>query len=244
MELTRLLNKWTATSTQIYHDHGIPQGPLSSGLISEAVLRHFDENFLSRFDVRYFRYVDDIRLFAKSEDHLRHALVSLDRLSKDVGLFPQSGKIDIHWVKDIRDELKSVSSPAEAVLTGSVPDQPGIRRRLADLAPREGGYRVADPTRFKFLLAKAEPSLRILDRLWRVFERAPHYYPQLSAYVQKFRALPDKHADRLLGHIDPSYFSMCDGCADWPASVGRVASQLSASAKRMMVRALTFTARR
>ena len=28
-ELTRLLNKWTATTTQIYHDHGIPQGPLS-----------------------------------------------------------------------------------------------------------------------------------------------------------------------------------------------------------------------
>ncbi|MBI5927206.1 MAG: hypothetical protein HY836_16570 [Aquabacterium sp.] len=28
-ELTRLLNKWTATTTQIYHDHGIPQGNAS-----------------------------------------------------------------------------------------------------------------------------------------------------------------------------------------------------------------------
>ena len=52
MELTRLLNKWTATTTQIYHDHGIPQGPLSSGLISEAVLKHFDDNFRTRFDVK------------------------------------------------------------------------------------------------------------------------------------------------------------------------------------------------
>lgn len=201
MELTRLLSKWTATTTQIYHDHGIPQGPLSSGLISEAVLKHFDENFRTRFDVKYFRYVDDIRLFAKSEDHLRHALVSLDRLSKDVGLFPQSGKIDIHLVTDIRNELKSVSSPVESVLTGPVPDQSGIRRRLAELAPREGGYRVTDTTRFKFLLAKAEPSLRVLDRLWRVFEHAPHHYSLVSAYVQKFRALPDKHGDRLLDHI-------------------------------------------
>lgn len=201
MELTRLLNKWTATTTQIYHDHGIPQGPLSSGLISESVLKHFDENFRTRFDVKYFRYVDDIRLFAKSEDHLRHALVSLDRLSKDVGLFPQSGKIDIHRVTDIRDELKSVSSPVETVLTGPVPDQPGIRRRLAELAPREDGYRVTDSTRFKFLLAKADPSLRVLDRLWRVFEHAPHYYPQLSTYLQKFPALPDKHGDRLLRQI-------------------------------------------
>lgn len=201
MELTRLQNKWTATTTQIYHDHGIPQGPLSSGLISEAVLKHFDDNFRTRFDVKYFRYVDDIRLFAKSEDHLRYALVSLDRLSKDVGLFPQSGKIDIHQVTDIRDELKSVSSPVETVLSGPEPDQAGIRRRLAELAPREGGYRVTDSTRFKFLLAKADPSLRVLDRLWRVFEHAPHYYPQVSAYLQKFRSLPDKHADRLLGHI-------------------------------------------
>jgi hypothetical protein len=201
MQLTRLLNKWTATTTQIYHDHGIPQGPLSSGLISEAVLKHFDDNFRTRFDVKYFRYVDDIRLFAKSEDHLRHALVSLDRLSKDVGLFPQSGKIDIHRVTNIQDELKSVSSPVETVLTGPVPDQPGIRRRLAELAPREEGYRVNDSTRFKYLLAKADPSLRVLDRLWRVFEHAPHYYPQVSAYLQKFRALPDKHGDRLLGHI-------------------------------------------
>lgn len=201
IELTRLLNKWTATSTQIYHHHGIPQGPLSSGLISEAVLKHFDDNFRTRFDVKYFRYVDDIRLFAKSEDHLRHALVSLDRLSKDVGLFPQSGKIDIHRVTDIRDELKSVSSPVETVLTGPVPDQPGIRRRLAELARREDGYRVTDSTRFKFLLAKADPSLRVLDRLWHVFEHAPHYYPQISAYLQTFRALPDKHGDRLLGHI-------------------------------------------
>lgn len=201
IELTKLLNKWTATTTQIYHDHGIPQGPLSSGLISEAVLRHFDDNFRTRFDVRYFRYVDDIRLFAKSEEHLRHALVSLDRLSKDVGLFPQSGKIDIHRVANIRDELKSVSSPVETVLSGPVPDQPGIRRRLAELAPREDGYQVTDSTRFKFLLAKADPSLRILDRLWRVFDHAPHYYPQLSAYLQKFRVLPDKHGDRLLDHI-------------------------------------------
>lgn len=201
MELTRLLNRWTATNTQIYHDHGIPQGPLSSGLISEAVLKHFDENFRTRFDVRYFRYVDDIRLFAKSEDHLRHALVSLDRLSKDVGLFPQSGKIDIHRVTNIQDELKSVSSPMETVLTGPVPDQPGIRRRLAELTPREDGYRVTDSTRFKFLLAKADPSLRVLDRLWRVFEHAPHFYPQVSAYLQKFRALPDKHGDRLLAQI-------------------------------------------
>ena len=201
LELTRLLNRWTATRTQIYHHHGIPQGPLSSGLISETVLKHFDENFRTRFDVRYFRYVDDIRLFAKSEDHLRHALVQLDHLSKDVGLFPQSGKIDIHRVTDIRHELKSVSIPPEEALSGPIPDHKGIQRRLAELAPRKTDYVVSDPTRFKFLLSRARPSLRILDRLWRVFDRAPHFYPQLTSYLQKFDVLPDMHAKKLLAHI-------------------------------------------
>jgi hypothetical protein len=200
-ELTRLLNRWTATRTQIYHHHGIPQGPLSSGLISEAVLKHFDESFKPRFDVKYLRYVDDIRLFAKNEDHLRHALVQLDHLSKDVGLFPQSAKIHIHRVTDIRSELKSVSVPLEEALTGPTPDQRGIQRRLAELAPRSARYTVSDPTRFKFLLSRASPSLRILDRLWRVFDRAPHFYPQLVAYLQKFDVLPASHADRLLAHI-------------------------------------------
>lgn len=199
---TALLNKWTATRTQIYHNHGIPQGPLSSGIVSESVLRHFDANFKPRFDVRYFRYVDDIRLFAKSEDHLRYALVQLDHLSKDVGLFPQSSKIDIHKVTDIRQELKSLSVPPEPALTGPVPDQAKIRTRIAQLAPRENGYRVTDVTRFKFLLSRAAPSLRILDRLWRVFESSPHFYLQLSSYLQKFDTLPDLHGDKLLKAIN------------------------------------------
>jgi hypothetical protein len=35
----------------------------------------------------------------------------LDMLSKEVGLFPQSSKIDIRQVTDIEEELKSVSQP-------------------------------------------------------------------------------------------------------------------------------------
>lgn len=200
-ELTRLLNKWTATRTQIYHDHGIPQGPLSSGLVSEAVLKHFDENFKTRFDVQYLRYVDDIKLFAKSEEHLRYALVTLDRLSKDVGLFPQSSKIDIRQISNIEDELKSLSLPVEAALSGAVPDQRGIQRRLAELAPRQDNYVVSNPTRFKFLLSKAQPSLRVLDRVWRVFEKAPHFYPQLATYLKKFELLSDNYAEKLIKEI-------------------------------------------
>ncbi len=46
--LLECLRRWTSTTwsngpTNIYHGHGIPQGPLSSGMLSEAVLLHLDE---------------------------------------------------------------------------------------------------------------------------------------------------------------------------------------------------------
>ncbi len=200
--LTEMLTEWTATSTRIYHNHGIPQGPLSSGLIAETVLRHFDHNHKTRFDARYLRYVDDIRLFAKREDDLRHCLVRLDRLSKDIGLFPQSSKIDIHKVVRIEDELKLISNPSEPAVANRVVDQSELRRRLAQLAPGRQGYAVQDPTKFKYLVAHATASSMVADRLWKVYESAPHYYPQLVKHLAKFETLPVRQAIRLIDAIE------------------------------------------
>lgn len=226
--LTQFLVQWTATSTQIYHHHGIPQGPLSSGLIAEAVLKHFDDQKISRHDVKYFRYVDDIRLFAKKEVHLRHALVSLDRLSKDVGLFPQSGKIDIHEVTDINDELKTISNPVEPVLTTPALDQKALRKRISELSPR---YEVSNPTRFKFLLAKAAPSSQLVDRLWRIYEHAPHYYPQVAAHLSKFDVIPERHATRLIQEIEAQELYPAVRAALIRTSVGRLPESVTKLAK-------------
>lgn len=228
--LTRLLNQWTSTGTPIYHDHGIPQGPLSSGIISESVLNHFDENFSSRNDIKYLRYVDDIRLYAKNEDHLRAALVSLDRISKDIGLFPQSGKIDIHRVIDIDKELKTISMPFEFSSSLGVVNQREVTSELLALSTRQGGYRVEDPTKFKMLIAISGPSLRILDRVWRVFERSPIYYTQLSRYMTKFKKLPDTYSEKLLDqivrqNIYPSIrasFISCASSKQMPSKVGKL----------------------
>jgi len=79
------LKLWTASSTEkrIYQGHGIPQGPLSSGLLAEVVLRYFDENRTEKpKSWRYFRYVDDIRFFAIREHDLRYMLVEMDFLSR------------------------------------------------------------------------------------------------------------------------------------------------------------------
>lgn len=229
--LAEYLAQWTATSTQIYHNHGIPQGPLSSGLLAEVVLKHFDDQRLSSYDVLYFRYVDDIRLFAKKEEHLRHALVALDRISKDIGLFPQSGKIDIHLVKDIAEELKSVSNPIEPVLSEPAPDQAALRKRIVELSPR---FKVANPTRFKFLLAKATPSATLMDRLWRIYEHAPHYYPQVAGLLSKFDAIPKRHADRIIDEIDRQQLYPAVRAAFINASVGRMPRSTLPKAKTVL----------
>ena len=185
--LTDWLEKWTATDQGIFHHHGIPQGPLSSGLLSEVVLSHFDGLTLPNIDFKYFRYVDDIRLFARNEHDLRRLLVKLDILSKDIGLFPQSGKISIHRVTNIEDELKSASNPPEASIARHFTDQKRLSVRIAKLTP---GFRIIDTTRFKYLLAHAHPSHQLTRRLWRILEYRPELYRSVCNYLRRYKKLP------------------------------------------------------
>jgi hypothetical protein len=69
---------WSTSPQNIYHGHGIPQGPLSSGMLSEAVLLHLDNAGEQGRKTIYLRYVDDIKILAKSEDELRRKLIKLD----------------------------------------------------------------------------------------------------------------------------------------------------------------------
>lgn len=180
------LSVWSATDSGYYLNHGIPQGPLSSGIISEVVLRHFDEKIKSK-NIQYFRYVDDIKLFAKSENDLRKSLVNLDMLSKDVGLFPQSSKISIHKVVDIEDELKTVSNPPEPVVINKPVDKNKIYSRISALTP---GFRVSNATRFKYVLANAEPESRLTTRLWRIYKNHPEIYVSFCRYLQRYKKFP------------------------------------------------------
>lgn len=176
------LSTWTGTDAQILQGHGIPQGPLSSGLVAETVLSHLDNHGWKKSNVTYLRYVDDIRLFARTEYGLRAALIRLDHLSKDIGLFPQSSKISIHRVADIRTELKSISQPIETVVKLTSVDQNRLFKRLVALSPR---YRIEDTTRFKYLLGHATPHARLTDRLWGILDRSPELYDPAARYLAR-----------------------------------------------------------
>ena len=200
-KLTEWLEKWTATGRGIFHNHGIPQGPLSSGLLSEVVLSYFDDLNLKHTDFRFLRYVDDIRLFAKDEHTLRRLLVRLDEMSKDIGLFPQSGKIGIHQIKNIDDELKSISNPPEAAITRHFTDQKKLLNRIRELTP---SYRISNATRFKYLLAHATPSAPLTARLWRILEHHPEIYRSVCNYLKRYPKLPRVAGEMLVKIIDES----------------------------------------
>ncbi|MEI6400193.1 MAG: reverse transcriptase domain-containing protein [bacterium] len=197
--LISCLSKWTGNqSSQIYHNHGIPQGPLASGLLSEVVLKYFDVKYGNPPQMRYMRYVDDIRLFASSEKELRLMLIQFDRLSKNIGLFPQSSKIEIHEVKNIEEELKSVSNPTESAIKWKFVNQDKLQKRIIALTK---GYKISNQTRFKYLLAHAIPSSKINSRVWRLFKENPSNFETTLKYFQRYDFLPDSVVNLIINEI-------------------------------------------
>lgn len=184
--LINCLETWTVSGVnRIYQGHGIPQGPPPSGLLSEVILHYFDSNKnISKLDVRYFRYVDDIRLMGRDEQELRRALVELDYTSKETGLFPQSSKINIHPISNIAEEIKSISLPPEPFNRKIVNDQAKVLKRLNELSR---GLLLQNETRFKYVLKHANSNATLAKRLMILLQKYPHLYINVTRYLEKFR---------------------------------------------------------
>ncbi len=200
------LRKWTSATwsngpANIYHEHGIPQGPLASGMLSEAVLQHLDKaGEQGGRRTIYLRYVDDIKILAKTEEDLRAKLIKLDIASKEIGLFPQTAKINIRKVSDPEDEIKSVSRPPEPSLILGI-DQKKLTARILELC-RRGRVASPDSTRFRYLLAKVNPSHRLNTRLIKVLQSHPEYAPQIASYISRYAQVPAGMAADIKAYLD------------------------------------------
>ena len=160
------------------------------------VLKHIDDRGVRPGATKYFRYVDDIKIFAKTEEILKQRLVSLDLAAKEVGLFPQSAKINIRRVTNPYEEIKSISRPPEPSLTPT-PNPRRIASRILELS-RRGRVSSEDQTRFKYLLGKAVPNSRMNRRLVVVLSKHPDLYSEIAGYFSKYPKLPNKTAEALL----------------------------------------------
>lgn len=202
--LLRCLKVWTSSTwsngpENIYHEHGIPQGPLASGMLSEAVLQHIDAAGERGRKTVYLRYVDDIKILAKSEGELRRKLIALDIASKEIGLFPQTAKINLRKIADPRQEVKSVSRPPEPALKPTV-NQKKLASRLLGMT-RNGRILSENVTRFKYLLANAKPTHRLNARLMKVMHRHPEHAATICRYIATYPKVPEVLSNEIESYV-------------------------------------------
>lgn len=112
--LSKCLNIWSGTKESITPGVGIPQGPLPSFLLANLLLHDLDELIISE-GFKYYRYMDDIKIYGYEERELVKALVLIDKYLKGNGLSINSKKTTIEKIIDgIEDatvkEMKKVET--------------------------------------------------------------------------------------------------------------------------------------
>ena len=111
--LRKCLTAWTTAAVQWLNfpkKCGIPQGPVSSALFAEAYLFVLDEEMRKRKEISYFRYADNISIMAKTETDCKKMVVYLDLLARELALIPQSEKIKIIHIHEIKSHINDVTS--------------------------------------------------------------------------------------------------------------------------------------
>ena len=221
--LSRYLNKWSNASygdskklPRLYLEHGIPQGPLPSVLLSEVMLSYIDEQMLKVKNVKYLRYADDIRIWGSDEGSVRYATAILDRLARNIGLYPQSKKFDIEEVEDVETILKTVSIPRDisepddssfALLKDELKEQPPLRLLWDMLRQFAETGRVEDVTQFKFLLGTTEATTSIAETLCVLIRTGPELTETCCYYIERCEQPSSKLITLLIGLVEayPGY---------------------------------------
>lgn len=167
--------------------HGIPQGPLTSDFFAEVFLLPIDKAMGSLH--QYARYVDDIRLFGKTEIEVLRAVRQLELLCRERGLIPQGQKFEILQTKTVKDALGALPSLGDPD-TDQAASAFGINKSEAEKlfsAALDGRpRRISDKSKFRYVLFRAPPSSQIKNRILNLLPRHPEHIDAFSFYLRKF----------------------------------------------------------
>ena len=178
------LGTWSSTKPSSSYGHGIPQGPIASDFLAECFLLPIDEVLMKRSG--YTRYVDDIRLFGKTEKDVREAVIELEMRCRDRGLIPQSGKFFIKRAtssKEALGMLPSIAAPRDEDTDPGIPAEEAIPAFKASLDSKSG--RIEDRTRARFILYRAEPCDEIQNIAVKLLPQQPEYVDSLLFYLRQ-----------------------------------------------------------
>lgn len=178
---------WTSETKGIPVDHGIPQGPVASDFLAEIFLLPLDEA-MDKAGIPYIRYVDDIRVLAKTEDEVRRAAVVLEMECRRWSLIPQGSKFKVSYAKDVAEALGALPSIAES--TGRDPDETDLDEdsALQIFGDAVGGrpLRVIDKSRLRFVLYRSGPSRTILSKSLKLLPVYPEHIDAFAAFFQNY----------------------------------------------------------
>jgi len=90
-------NAWCGTKEGSTPGVGIPQGPVPSFFFANCLLHSLDTLIISE-GYKYYRYMDDIKMFGYEQDELQKAIIIIDRYLKTRALSINSKKTSIESI--------------------------------------------------------------------------------------------------------------------------------------------------
>lgn len=181
------LKAWASIGRTPSLRHGIPQGPLASNFLAECFLLPLDEVMKKR-RIRYVRYVDDIRIFAKDWLEASRAALDLEVQCRNLGLVPHGDKHGIRLAKSVADALGSLPSIALDASDEETHTWLSKEEVETEFAEALGGkpQRILYKSRAKYILYRAPRSQKLLTWVLRLLPRHPEHIDAFAAYLSNY----------------------------------------------------------
>jgi hypothetical protein len=186
-EIRRWLQTWSAADPSAMTGHGIPQGPIASDFLAEAFFLPIDLE-LQKKGCTYVRYVDDIRLFGKTENEVRAAAIMLEQMCRHRGLIPQSKKFEIRALTSVDDAMGALPSipPGDGRERGESAMSVAEAQRLFKSAVGGKPLRITDKSRFRYVMYRAPLDSKLLTAALMMLPRHPEHIDAFVAYFSNF----------------------------------------------------------
>lgn len=181
------LQKWSAADRSAMTGHGIPQGPIASDFLAEAFFLPIDIE-LRKAGCNYIRYVDDIRLFGKTENEVRQTAIMLEQLCRHRGLIPQSKKFDIKELVSPGDAMGALPSisPTDGRETFEYRMTVSEAQKFLKSAVGSKPLKIEDKSRFRYVMYRAPADTKFLDQVLMLLPRHPEHIDAFIAYFTNF----------------------------------------------------------
>lgn len=203
------MQKWSASESAAMTGHGIPQGPIASDFLAEAFFLPIDI-YLLKAGYTYIRYVDDIRLFGKTETEVRKIAVILEQQCRHRGLIPQGKKFAIVDLKSPEDAMGSLPSIQQTDGRGMSEPEMTSAEAISILDAAVGGrpITIKDKSHFRYVMYRAPADGKILTKVLRLLPKHPEHIDAFVAYFANFskrHAITNAVLDYLASGLPYSY---------------------------------------